>query len=379
MRILSIFQTHAVFGRGNMASEMRVMAQYLQDLGHEVDLLTANYDGVRSFTEPEHQVNVIYLGTVFQAHHMTVNPGLVSFCLRNLRNYDVVHIYGIYDLIGPTVAWFCRRWKIPYVVEPIGMYKPVVRTFLAKRLYHWIFGGHLMKGAVRVVTTSEQERSEVLDGGISPDRIVIRKNGLDMRQFEQLPPRGAFRTELGISEEESLILYVGRISSVKGLDLLVKAFSRLDLPSRLVLVGPDDGDGTVEEIEQLNFAMGLEDRVVLAGPRFGKDKLQALVDSDLFVLPSIHENFGNVVLEAAASGVPVIVSDQCGVASHIEDRAGLVVPRDEDALLTAMRELIVNNELRDRFKASSAQIRDDYSWKEPMLFQQRMYQELVAG
>ena len=113
MRILSIFQTHAVFGRGNMASEMRVMAQYLQDLGHDVDLLTANYEGMRGTSASECGVNVKYLATMSKIRFMTVNPGLITYCIRNLRRYDVVHIYGIYDLIGPTVAWFCRRWQIP--------------------------------------------------------------------------------------------------------------------------------------------------------------------------------------------------------------------------------------------------------------------------
>jgi len=378
MRVLSVFQTYSFFGSGNTASEINVIAQQFQELGHQVDILSASYDGVSGDLRSENGINVECLGSILRFRFMTINPGLILFCKRNLRRYDVVHIYGIYDLFGPIVSWFCRRWKIPYVVEPMGMYRPIVRSLLIKRLYHLTLGGPVVRGAMRIITTSDQERAEVLNGGVSIDRIVIRRNGLDMRQFECLPPRGAFRVELGISEEESLILFLGRLSRVKGLDLLIKAFARVDLPARLVLVGPDDEDGTIKEIERLCREMDLGTRVLLPGPRFGQDKLQVLADSDIFVLPSVHENFGNAALEAAASGIPVIVTDQCGVASHIEDKSGLVVSRDEDSLVSAINELIVNCGLRERFKANAVHIRQDFSWKEPILFQQQMYQELVA-
>ncbi len=332
----------------------------------------------------------VYLRTLARHRTLTLNPGVVMFSLRYLRRYHIVHIYGLYDLLGPVVAWFCRRWRIPYVVEPMGMYRPIVRSLRKKRAYHRLLGRAMIEGAARIIATSEQEQEELVEEGWPPTKVVVRRNGVDLSAFAHMPPRGAFRQELGIPDDTPLVLFLGRLSRKKGLDLLLHALAEMSAPVHLAVVGPDDGDGTVEQVQALRRSLGLEDRVSVLGPRFGQAKLQALADADVFVLPSYNENFGNAAAEAIAAGVPVIVSNQCGIAPWVKDRVGIVVDvgswkTDEgkkasvEALQKALEALIGDEHLHRRYQTGCARVARELSWDEAVLEQERIYADVLEA
>ncbi len=205
----------------------------------------ANQDGVEA----------IYLRTRARYRALTWNPGVGEFCRDRLAAFDLVHIFGLYDLIGPRIARQCRSIGRPYLVEPMGMFRPIIRNIGMKRLYHAVLGGSMIAGASRVIATSEQEREELLEGGVPDSKIVVRRNGIDVPS--QLPPRGHFRNEWDISKDVKLILFLGRLVSKKSPDLMLEAFSRWQRRSRgsqgsvLVFAGPDEGDGYRQRLEAL--------------------------------------------------------------------------------------------------------------------------------
>src|SRR3989442_13312253 len=113
---------------------------------------------------------------------------------------DTAHIFGLYDLLGPAVAAASRKRGLPYVLEPIGMFVPIVRNLWLKRMYHAVWGRQLLEGASAVIATSEQEAEELVAGGLPRTRVMLRRNGVE-------PPaswaaRGTFRRTHGISPEE---------------------------------------------------------------------------------------------------------------------------------------------------------------------------------
>jgi glycosyltransferase involved in cell wall biosynthesis len=375
MRILKVTQIYYPYlEKGGPAVKVRALAEHLARRGHEVTVLTAQ---LRPFDqEQEDKANVLYLRTVAKYRTMTINRGLLPFCRQRLRTFDVVHIYGLYDLLGPVVAWFCRQWEIPYVVEPMGMYRPIVRSLGKKHLYHRLLGRALVEGAAALIATSEQERRELIEEGIASERVMVRRNGLNLSEFDGLPSRQVFRQELGLSDKEPLVLYLGRISHKKGLDLLLRAFAKLPTTARLAVIGPDDQDGCVQELERLRAQLGLEERVVLAGPRFGAQKLEALVGADLFVLPSQNENFGNAAAEAIACGVPVLVTDRCGIAPLVNGRAGLVVSYNEQSVREGLARLLEDGAARERLRAGCADVARQLSWEEPVARMEALYQQI---
>jgi len=403
MRILKTTQTYYPYlSKGGPPAKVRAIAKALVGRGHEVTVLTADLGqgqatgaggaggaggpaggtdgkiGANGWTSQDDGVNAIYLRTLQNYRATTINPQVLSFCARRLRDYDLVHIYGLYDLIGSTAGWFCRRYSIPYVVEPLGMFGPKVRSQQKKRLYRKLVGNALFGGAKAIIATSETEREELIDGGIPAEKIVLRRNGIDLSEFESLPARGAFRAGLAFDEESPLIVFLGRLSAIKGLDNLVKAFARLETETHLVIAGPDDHDGCAETVQALIDEFGLGNRVTLAGPLYGKKKLEALVDATFFVLPSRYESFGNAAAESIACGTPVLVTDRCGIAPLIDGSAGLVVPYDVEALHGGMKRMIEDRAFLTQLQSRCAEIARGLSWDEPVSEMERLYDSLQS-
>jgi glycosyltransferase involved in cell wall biosynthesis len=324
-------------------------------------------------------VEAVYLPTWQNYRATTINPGILRFCASRLGEYDVVHIYGLYDLLGSVVGWFCRRRNIPYVLEPLGMFGPKVRSERKKNLYRKLIGNSLFTGAQVVVATSETERAELIAGGMDEATILLRRNGINLDDFETLPERGSLRARLNINAATPLIVFVGRLSFIKGLDLLVEAFAQIENEAHLIMAGPDDEDGCAAEVQRLIEAFKLAARVTLAGPLYAQQKLEAFVDADFVVLPSRYESFGNVAAEAIACGKPVLVTDQCGIAPLVEGRAGLVVACDVDGLREGLQRMIDDRNLLEQLRAGCKAVTHSLSWEEPVETMERVYESLLES
>ena len=374
---------------------MRSIAKALVKRGHQVTVLTADLDraietqdrnartgdtaGIKSrrgWESREDGIEAVYLQTLHNYRATTLNPQILSFCSRRLSGYDVVHIYGLYDLFGVTVSRFCHRRQIPYVLEPLGMFGPKVRSQLKKRLYGKLVGETLFANAALVIATSENERSELMAGGINAERIMLRRNGIDLDEFQSLPKRGAFRNEHNLAPEAQVILFLGRISFIKGLDLLVRAFAKLARShpqARLIIAGPDDADGCTEVISKLVSEFALSDHVILSEPVYGQERLQAFADADVVVLPSRYESFGNVAAESVACGTPVLVTDRCGIAPLIDGSAGLVVPCSVEGLAEGMKRMLEDKRLLLELREGCANVASSLSWDEPIATMESLY------
>jgi hypothetical protein len=236
MRILSVTQTYAPFLEfGGPPVKVRALARGLARHGHEVTVLTADW-GVRARMgtvkrsgateafggEPspfgwscvDSGVTTTYLPTWLKYHSVSWNPAVKSFCEARLQDFDLAHIFGLYDLLGPAVAAACVKRKIPYVLEPIGMFVPIVRNLRLKRIYHALFGRRLFEQASAIIATSEQEveswRAELPGGSCCV--------GMESGAPESWPERGSFRHGLGIAKEK---VFLSRTFVKKSPDLLL--------------------------------------------------------------------------------------------------------------------------------------------------------------
>ncbi|GAJ22860.1 unnamed protein product, partial [marine sediment metagenome] len=169
----------------------------------------------------------------------------------------------------------------------------------------------------------------------------------------------------GLGDDQRIILFLGRIHKIKGLDLLAKAFADLPKPLdniKLVIVGPDDG--YLSSLKKLVTDLGINDKVLFTGPLYGQEKLKAYVDADVYVLPSFYEIFGITVLEALACGTPVIVTNRCGIADAINGQAGLVVPYDKEQLQHALLHLLGDDKMRSQFsEKGKSLVREKFNWE----------------
>lgn len=188
-----------------------------------------------------------------------------------------------------------------------------------------------------------------------------------------------FRQKHGLDNNLKIILYLGRIHKIKGLDLLAKAFAELSQLSndvRLVIVGPDDG--YLRELQQLVRRLGIEEKVLFTGPLYGQEKLKAYVDANVYVLPSSYEIFGITILEAWACGTPVVVTDGCGLAHIIDGHAGLVVPYNKDRLRDALRRLLDDEKIGREFgRNGRLLVHDKFNWEKIAGEIESLYQQVV--
>lgn len=396
MRILKTVQAYYPFQeKGGPVVKVRAIALGLAHRGHDVTVLTADFGFEPSLAPTmeakacrwgwrarEQGVETIFLRTRGRYRALTLNPGVIKYLSASVANYDLVHVYGLYDLFGPAVTFFCRRHHIPYVVEPMGMFRPIVRNFQLKRLYHAMFGNRILRGAHLVIATSEREKQELVAGGIDSARIIVRRNGVSAPA--SLPPPGSFREKWAISPRAKMILFLGRLDPKKSPDLLLDAYAlwrrekRDAVDSVLVFAGPEERSGYSSRLKSLAAASGIGASVLFTGPLYDDAKWAAYQDADVFVLPSQNENFGNSAAEAMVCGTPVIVTDQCGIAPIVDGRAGLVVLHDAGAVAGALGMLLENSGLAAQFRDACPSVVRGLSWEQPLSEMEAVYREAVV-
>jgi glycosyltransferase involved in cell wall biosynthesis len=218
---------------------------------------------------------------------------------------------------------------------------------------HWFYGQ-----LDTVFVNSEEYRQSWIKRGFDSAKLKIFPRGLDTELFTPARRDPAFFEKLGAQNGEVRLLYVGRISREKDLDVLADAYRRLrdeGLPVQLFVVG----HGPYSEA----FAESLPE-AFFTGYLTGKELAIAYASADIFVFPSTTDTFGNVIIEAQSSGVPVVVSDSGGPKELVEDKAnGLITKsRDVDDFTRAIRALVTDPALRKRMGISARQSVIDRSW-----------------
>jgi glycosyltransferase involved in cell wall biosynthesis len=398
MRILNVSATYQPFAEfGGPPVKVKALSEGLVRRGHSVTVLTVDWglekslEKFRESSIPDRSpfgwrrevngVQSIYLPTWLRYRATSWNPAVSRYCSARLNNFDVVHIFGLYDLLGPAVAKTCRKQNKKYVIEPIGMFVPIVRNMRLKKFYHWIWGRQLFGGASRVIATSEQEIEELSAGGIPRSKIALRRNGVTLP--DSWPERGEFRRAHGIRKESKLVLFLGRLSKKKSPELLLEAFAGLPaefagFPPMLVFAGPDES-GMQAELKSAADKAGVRGRVKFVGTVFGEQKWAAYRDADVFVLPSQNENFGNSAAEAMAAGTPVIVSKNCGIAPLLAGKAGIVTEHNSAAVETALHQMLGDETFRARMLAGCGAVTAQLGWEGPVYEMETIYGELATA
>ena len=218
---------------------------------------------------------------------------------------------------------------------------------------HWFYGQ-----LDTVFVNSEEYRESWIKRGFEPEKLRIFPRGLDTQLFHPMRRDPGFFEKFGVKNGQIRLLYVGRVSREKDLDLLAEAYRRLraeGLPIQLCVVG--HGPYSKEFSESLPEAL-------FTGYLTGKELAAAYASADIFVFPSTTDTFGNVIIEAQASGVPVIVSDSGGPKELVEnERNGLITKsHNVEDLTRAIRELAADPQRRKRMGNFARESVIDRTW-----------------
>jgi len=246
------------------------------------------------------------------------HPQLASTLRDVIQANDVVHAHGIWEQVQHSGMTVCRELGKPYVVTPHGMLTQwsLRQKWLKKKIYMMLRLRRDLEGAAALHFTSATERDAVALLKLRP-KVIVEPLGVDLREFESLPAKGSFRAKFPGIAGRKIVLFLGRVHPGKGLEYLIPALAAIERDdAMLVAVGPDSG-GYQSVLKRMADENKVAQRVLFTGMLRGRDRIEALTDADIFAIPSEHENFGVVVVEALACGTPVIVSNGVALSGEV--------------------------------------------------------------
>ncbi|MCK4730453.1 MAG: glycosyltransferase [Candidatus Aenigmarchaeota archaeon] len=284
---------------------------------------------------------------------------------KEIKNFDVIHLHEYRTFLNIVVSYYARKYKIPYVLQSRGSIPRLSRREELKIIFDILWGYRLLDKTSKIIFSSKIELEKSKYKLKRENKFEIIPNSLNLYNFKKLPKKGEFRKKYSINKNEKIILYVGRIHKIKGLDLLISVFSSLNKELKdikLVIVGPDDGH--LNSLKNLAKTLKIENKILFTDPLFGKDKLTAYVDADIFVLPSKYESFGNVALESLACGTPIIITKGCGLSEYIDRKVGYIIDYNKQQLLETLYDSLTKDKKIKIMGKNAKKFVEKFSWTE---------------
>ncbi|WP_251929734.1 glycosyltransferase [Salinibacter ruber] len=293
-------------------------------------------------------------------HAYVVAPGLWRWLWRQADRFDAVHVHGLFNPVSSLSARIGIARGVPTVMRPFGTLSryTFTRRSTLKQLYFALLDRPVLRRAAAVHFTTEAERDEA-------DRLSI---DLDGRSAVVPPPWRGETTTADMEEkaDRPTVLYMSRLHPKKNVQGLLRAWAQVvaDRPDAQLWVAGDGGDDYVQRLQNTVAEHGLGDSVSFLGFVSGDEKQRVLREAWAFALPSHQENFGVAVLEALATGLPVVISGEVQLRSFVEENdLGRVVDRsDPSAIAKGLLEVLSNEATRRRVaEEGPVAVRDSFS------------------
>lgn len=323
MRILQVAPRLSLEHGGGGVVIVNSLAKALAAKGHIISILTSDFGmgGRFVFSSWDDGVCVVSDHSFLTIGTLHVTPGTIDSAKLVVPIFDVIHMQGCRTFQNIVVSRYAKKYGIPYIVDAHGF--PVEGTLLRRlfiRLFDALFANRLVRGAEFCIAETQVGVEEYKRAGVDESKIVVIPCPYDLSLFDNLPYKGEFKRKYDI-DSKKIVLFVGALDYIKGLDFLVESFARLKREDAvLVLVGPDGG--YEKTLRKMVVGLGIEDKVIFTGYLGGADKLEALVDADIAVFPSrAEQGLPFAALEAIMCGTAVIVTHGTGSAQDVQKMA----------------------------------------------------------
>ena len=373
---------------GGMNVYVRDLTRQLGQMGIHVDVFTRSQD--------DHVPHVLHeLGYGNRVVHVPAGPehpvskeelasyipefveGIKAFACEKKIKYDIIHSH--YWMSGIAAGSLSDAWggtPIVHMFHTLGEMKNRIAQSEADREGEYRIDGEkqVLRRADRVVVATVAELTQLRFLYKANGNMVVIPPGVDVSHFYPIPADEA-KLYVGLKPEDRMVLFVGRIEPLKGVDTLIQAMSCLQLketkrPVHLAIIGGDPGASPEEmsaemaRLQKLCDDLGLDQSVVFLGQR-DQDKLPYYYSAaEVVVMPSHYESFGMVALEAMACGTPVIASEVGGLAYLVRDgETGFTIPDQEpEELCDKISWLLNDQELHKTMSARAVEYAQDYAW-----------------
>jgi glycosyltransferase involved in cell wall biosynthesis len=349
------------------------LSRALANRGHSVDILSTDLhtpdrrrvacmnpkviDGIRIFNFPCLSQRLAW------KYKFYFSPRLTVYLKKHVCDYDIVHLEDLISPLAIATAKYCVQYDIPYVLTTHGSLPWLQVSRLINRIYSSLYTNKILKNASRIFVLNPTEAEICKSFGINDEQIEIIPNGLNISEYESPPPIGQFKSKFGIPMDKKIVLYLGRLNGSKGIDLLVDAYSDMTKKvenTRLVIAGPDDGH-LGELLGQTN-ELGLCDNTVFTSYLSSDDKLAALVDAEVLVIPKFT-GFPVTFLEACACGTPIVTTDAGDRLDWIKGNVGEVVEYKKEQLRDAIVRIVTNEQVQKKYSENGKKMVNElFDW-----------------
>jgi D-inositol-3-phosphate glycosyltransferase len=383
---------------GGLNVYVREMTRELAERGHHVDIFTRRAGDV-----PELEPPVVDGHPHARLIHIPAGPpayveksllplyvdeferGVVAFAEREGITYDVVHSH--YWLSGVIGARLKERWDIPHVT----MFHTLGEVKSRSRISEWEPDERIqaeemiVQQADRIVAAGRDERELLMRlYGARSESISVVPCGVNLDLFHPIPQDVA-RRELGLHTDDRILLFVGRVEPLKGIDILLGAATQLEneRECRVLVIGGDSSaqEGEMAHLRNLASRLGVADRVSFLGAVEHERLPYFYSAADVCVVPSFYESFGLVALEAMACGTPVVASRVGGLAGTVRDgETGYLIPwRCPEPFAERIELLLDNEELRSAFGTAARESVERFRWANVAEAVLDIYRELIEA
>jgi D-inositol-3-phosphate glycosyltransferase len=376
---------------GGMNVYIRDLTRFLGKKGIHADVFTRSQD--------DHVPHILHdLGFCNRVVHIPAGPeipipkiqlfdyldqfsdGIMSFSESKGISYDI--IFSHYWLSGLAANSLKEKWNIPFIqmFHTLAILKNQVAKGSEEMEPDLRVNGE--KEVIRIAdkiiaSTSNEEKQLIHLYNADSNKIEVCPPGVDTSRFYPIPQDEA-KEYIGIPKDEKMLLFVGRIEPLKGIDILIKAIAQMQksdvlstCPHYLFIIGgdPDADDkemnNEMSKLRELCNQLGVGDMVLFLGKR-DQDSLQYYYSAaEVVVMPSHYESFGLVALEAMACGIPVVATQVGGLQHLVQNgKTGFIIPdNDPIALEEKLTQLICNSSLRDQMSRASAKYAKSFAWE----------------
>jgi glycosyltransferase involved in cell wall biosynthesis len=351
----------------------------LARLGHDVTVFTRKY--TQSFDYPK-EIKVVQLKKAFEFGNAILLPGLLG-----IKGFDVLHVHLPFHFGAELASIVSLARNIPLVVS--YQMDLVGESWLKKAF--WLHEKTLLKlvllRARKIIVSSKDYAQHSNFAKFFAKRakdVVAIPNGVDVLEFNPSVKSSDVKKWFRIKKAKRTVLFVGALDKAhyfKGVSFLLKSFSKIkDKESRLVIVG--EGELRKKYFDEACW-LGVADRILFSGRVSAEDLPKYYSASDLLVLPSVDkgEAFGLVLVEAMASGKPVIASNLPGVRAVVDNKKNglLFEARNEKDLVAKLDWLLANKKARKRFGITGRKkALQEFDWKKIAKKMERVYFEAMS-
>ena len=376
MKILNVNMTlEPILGGGTVERTFQ-MSRSLANAGVDCTILTTDAGLTSQQITALKEVKLVALRTIIKRYWI---PLLSYKKVRNIvRGADIIHLMNHWTFLNALIYILAKRLNKPYVVCPAGTLPICGRKKLRKKIYNCIIGKKIIRNASNCIAISINEISHFQDYGVDPNKIVHIPNGVNSEDFKAKDST-PFKEKYGL-KDFPIILFLGRLSHIKGPDLLLRAYANIKhkiAGCHLVFAGPDDG--MLPELKNIIAETGLEKSVHFLGYLSKDEKNIAYHACDLLVIPSRQEAMSIVVLEAAMTETAVLITEKCGF-NEVEDfHGGLVVPATVNGLQKGLIDILNDTSaLKSMGKNLKKHISNHFTWDAIIDKYIELYREILA-